>query len=69
MAVAKKNKYRTSEGDVYLTKRVLLAKAKSAGKKAELKAMHAMGFTVVVMDKRVVRKFADGRIEPIAKIS
>lgn len=52
MPVVKKNKYRTSAGLAYLTKRTLLAKAKSTGMLAEQKAVLAMGFTVKAIGKK-----------------
>ena len=49
----------------YLTKRILLSAAKSAGKKAELNAMLVMGHIVTVQDGWVIKKFRDGTIERI----
>ena len=64
----KKSKYNTADGYAYLTKRILVAKAKTAGKKAADAAMHKMGFVVTVQDNWVVKKYADGQIERISSI-
>ncbi|MEO6721714.1 MAG: hypothetical protein ABIN67_15200 [Ferruginibacter sp.] len=60
--------YETADGQSYLTKRILIAKAKAAGKKAVENAMEVMGYVVIAEDNEVVRKHADGRREVIAAI-
>jgi len=67
-AVKKKSKYNTKDGLAYLTKRTVVAKAKTAGKKASLAAMQKMGFVVTIQKGWVVKKYADGRIERINAI-
>ena len=64
----KKPKYSTKDGHAYLTKRTVIAKAKTAGKKASVKAMITMGFVVTVHKGWVVKKYADGSIERINSI-
>ena len=68
-AAKKTSKYRTSDGLGYLTKRVTVSKAKSAGKKAATDAMRVMGYVVVAQDGAIVKKFADGRTEIIEAIN
>ena len=53
----------------YLTKRVLVSAARAAGKEAATNAMRVMGYVVVVLNGAVVKKYADGRIEPIGPIA
>lgn len=63
-----KNKYTTSDGYAYLTKRMVVAAAKAAGKRAEKKAMEIMGYVVVTQGEWVVKKFKDGRVEKLSKL-
>lgn len=65
-AIAKKESNSTSS--VYLTKRILVATAKSASKKAALETMKVMGYNVMVEKGKVIRKYSDGRIEIISTI-
>lgn len=67
-AAKKKSKYNTTDGHAYLTKRTVVAKAKTAGKKASAAAMRTMGFVITVQKGWVVKKHADGRIERISTI-
>ncbi len=67
--VKKKSKYNTTDGHAYLTKRTVVAKAKTAGKKASVAAMLTMGFVVTIEKGWVVKKYADGRIERINLIN
>ena len=67
-AVKKKSKYNTTDGHAYLTKRTVVTKAKTAGKKASADAMRTMGFVVTVQKGWVVKKFADGHTERISSI-
>lgn len=68
MSATAKDKYATSDGYSYLTKRTVVSKAKAAGKKAAKAAMEAMGYVVTIKDGWVVRKFEDGKIEQIERI-
>lgn len=52
----------------YLTKRILVTKAKAAGKEAAKNAMSVMGFVVVAQDSLIIKKYRDGRIEIIEAI-
>jgi len=63
-----KNKYTTSDGYSYLTKRVVVSKAQQAGKKAAKRAMSTMGFVVTVQNGWVVRKYSDGTVHQIKPI-
>lgn len=65
MAGKKKNSNKTT----YLTKRILVSTAKAAGTKASKEAMELMGYVVTTHNGWVVKKFADGRIEPIKRIT
>lgn len=58
----KKNK------NIYLTKRLLVRKAKSAGKSAARRAMENAGFLVKVENDWVVKEHEDGRKEKISFI-
>lgn len=64
----KDSAYQTADGQSYLTKRLVVAKAKAAGRKAEENAMEVMGYIVVVENNEVVRKYADGTREVVAPI-
>lgn len=64
----KVSKYLTSDGHSYLTKRIVVAKARSAGIKAATNAMQVMGFVVIADGNSIVRKHADGTIEVIGQI-
>jgi hypothetical protein len=68
-AAKKSSKYLTSDGQSYLTKRLLLTKARAAGRKATSDAMRTMGYIVVSHHGTVIRKFADGRIETIQTVN
>lgn len=61
-------KYRTSDGFAYLTKRLLVSKAKSAGKTAAKNAMELMGYVVTVKDGWIVKEHQDGRVEQIEQL-
>ncbi|MFI5451361.1 hypothetical protein ACHMWN_04315 [Pedobacter sp. UC225_61] len=67
MAKVKKHISRqtTSDGFSYLTKRTLVAKAKSAGKFAAKSAMTTMGYVVTVKDGWLVKQYSDGNIEKV----
>jgi hypothetical protein len=62
------DKYTTSDGYAYLTKRMVVATAKAAGRRAAKKAMEVMGYVVVSEDGWVVKKFKDGRVEKMSKL-
>ena len=67
---SKKNKSKnvTADGYAYLTKRIVVSRAKMAGKSAAETAMNLMGFVVVAEGEWIVRKYKDGRLEQIAPI-
>ena len=58
----------TNDGYSYLTKRLLVSKAKSAGTTAAQDAMELMGFVVTVKDGWVVKQYADGKTEQLQEI-
>jgi hypothetical protein len=58
----------TSDGFSYLTKRILVTKAKSAGRAAAKNAMEVMGYVVTVQDGWVVKQYQDGRVEQIQEL-
>jgi hypothetical protein len=65
---AKLSKHVTSDGHSYLTKRIMVAKARSAGIKAAANAMQVMGFVVVAEGNTIIKKHADGAVEVIGLI-
>lgn len=66
--IKKKPAHATRDGFAYLTKRKTITKAKAAGREAAKKAMDIMGYVVTTHEDWVVKQFADGTIERIAKI-
>lgn len=58
----------TKDGFAYLTKKILVGKAKRAGRAAAKNAMDVMGYVVTVRDGWVVREHRDGSIEQIEKL-
>jgi hypothetical protein len=72
MAVARKRRksgqHVTSDGYSYLTKRLLLSKAKSAGRNAASQAMNVMGYVITVKDGWVVKQYPNGINEQLQKI-
>lgn len=58
----------TRDGFAYLTKKILVGKAKSAGRAAAKNAMDVMGYVVTVKDGWVIREYRDGSIEQIEKL-
>ncbi len=64
----KKSAYRTRDGFVYLTKRMVVRKAAKAGQLASDQAMQVMGYVVTTQGKWVVRKNIDGSVEKIALV-
>jgi hypothetical protein len=72
MAIARKKRksgqHVTSDGYSYLTKRLLLSKAKSAGHNAASQAMNLMGYVVTVKDGWLVKQYASGITEQLQKI-
>lgn len=58
----------TENKPAYLTKRVLLTRAKAAGKAAAASAMKLMGYVIVAEDGWIVRKNADGTVHRLKKI-
>ena len=59
---------RTKDGFAYLTKRLTIGKAQSAGRIAAQNAMDVMGYVVTVRDGWVVRANKDGSVERIEKL-
>jgi predicted nucleotidyltransferase len=57
----------TFDGYVYLTKRMLVTKAR-AGKKAAKAAMETMGYVVTEENGQIARKYIDGRVEVITHL-
>lgn len=53
----------------YLTKRLLVSAAKRGIRKAAEETMAIMGYTVIAKDGWIVKKYADGTIEPIEKLN
>jgi len=72
MAVApkrrKSGKHVTSDGYSYLTKRILLSRARRAGHHAASQAMSLMGYVVTVKDGWLVKQYANGITEQLQKI-
>jgi len=66
--MSKRFKDATSDGFAYLTKRLLVSRAKAAGRIASKEAMLTMGYTVIALDGWIVKKYPDGRIERISPI-
>jgi hypothetical protein len=64
----KNSKHTTSDGFEYLTKRLLISKAKSAGKVAAKNAMDTMGYIVTVHDGWVVKRYESGKVEQLHKL-
>lgn len=62
------SKSTTSDGFAYLTKRIVVSKAKSAGKAAAKNAMELMGYVVTVKDGWVIKEHQDGKVEQIEKL-
>ncbi|MBS1615869.1 MAG: hypothetical protein JST06_07105 [Bacteroidetes bacterium] len=62
------SRHTTADGYAYLTKRIIVTKAKSAGRKAAKDAMATMGFVVTVQDGQLVRKHSDGHIEVLSQV-
>lgn len=54
---------------VYLTKRIMERASHAAVNRAAKRTMAVMGYNVVVVNNRVAKKFADGRIEYIGSLS
>ena len=67
-AVKKKSSHTTKDGYTYLTKRIVVRKAKTAGKHAALKAMATMGFVITTNRGWVVKKYSNGLVKRISKI-
>lgn len=64
----KVDKYTTKDGYYYLTKRIVISKAQSAGRAAAKNAMSVMGYVVTVKDGWVVKMYKDGQIERIQRL-
>jgi hypothetical protein len=57
-----------SDGEVYLTKRLLVTLAKKAGRAASEETMKMQGYNVIAEAGWVVKVYADGTRERIKKI-
>jgi hypothetical protein len=68
IARTSKGRWVTRDGFAYLTKKILVGKAKSAGRVAAKNAMDVMGYVVTVRDGWVIREHRDGSIEQIEKL-
>ncbi|MCX2477239.1 hypothetical protein OQZ33_23095 [Pedobacter sp. MC2016-05] len=68
MASKSTSRSRTSDGFAYLTKRIVVSKARSAGKAAAKNAMELMGYVVTVKAGWVVKEYQDGKFEQIEKL-
>jgi hypothetical protein len=64
----KKDKNVNAEGEVYLSKRILLRAAKKGIKAAADETMKVMGYNVIAENGWVVKVYADGRREQIKEI-
>jgi hypothetical protein len=64
----KKSKYITSDGHSYLTKRIMVSRARAAGRVATANAMRVMGYVVIAQDDSIIKKYLDGRVEIITTI-
>ncbi|MET1057326.1 MAG: hypothetical protein ABWY16_18580 [Pedobacter sp.] len=62
------SKSTTSDGFAYLTKRIVVSKARSAGKAAAKNAMELMEYVVTVKDGWVIKEYQDGKVEQIEKL-
>ena len=60
---------RKKQTDRYLTKRHVKSASRKGFEEASKRAMETAGSVVVVEGRKVVRKYADGRIEVIDKVS
>lgn len=68
--VKKTSRHVTSDGHTYLTKKILVSRAKAAGKRAASSAMDVMGYVIVVEGENIIRKNADGSkviVAPVEK--
>ena len=72
MSIVKKRRksgqHVTSDGYSYLTKRLLLTRAKQAGQQAASQAMTLMGYVITVKDGWLIKEYADGQIEQLQKV-
>lgn len=64
----KKPAHQTRDGYAYITKRIVVSKAQSAGKSAAARAMKTMGYVVTVRGGWVVRVQQDGKTEKLVRI-
>ena len=64
----KSGRHITSDGYSYLTKRLLLSKAKSAGRNAASQAMNLMGYVITVKDGWLIKQYANGATEKVQKV-
>ena len=64
----KKNKSINADGEVYLTKRILLRAAKKGIKAAAAETLTVMGYNVISENGWVVKVYADGKREQIKEM-
>ena len=57
-----------SVGDPYLTKRLLVSRAQSAGRAAAKEAMELMGYVVTVKDGWVGKLYPDGSFQKMKQL-
>jgi len=57
-----------ANGEVYLTKRILVSAVKKGIRKAAEETMSIQGYNVIAENGWVVRVYADGRREPIKEL-
>lgn len=62
------NKYTTSDGFAYLTKRTLVGRAQAAGRAAAQRAMTVMGYVITQQDGLIIKKYQNGEIEILQEI-
>lgn len=55
--------------ETYLTKRIVARAARKAINDAAEKAMTVMGFTIVAQGEWIIKKYADGKVEKVTKIT
>lgn len=58
-----------SKGQGYLTKRITVASAKDASRKAAKEAMVVMGYVITVQGNNIVKKHSSGAVEIVGKIA
>ncbi|MEO7906526.1 MAG: hypothetical protein ABIT06_06105 [Saprospiraceae bacterium] len=64
----RKTRYSTEDGYAYITKRIVLRKAKSAGKIAAANAINTMGYVITVHGDWLVQRNLDGSVQKLSRI-